>query len=83
VDRGAPGAAARACGGGPPELRARFEAVRQDILRFGIRREALRDDVARHGASAWRAELARSRPGQFDLKQDAGGITDIEFLAQY
>jgi glutamate-ammonia-ligase adenylyltransferase len=30
-----------------------------------------------------RAELSRSGTGQFDLKQDAGGITDIEFLAQY
>ena len=30
-----------------------------------------------------RAELSRSRPDQFDLKRDAGGITDIEFLAQY
>jgi glutamate-ammonia-ligase adenylyltransferase len=28
-------------------------------------------------------ELSRAGPGQFDLKQDAGGITDIEFLAQY
>jgi glutamate-ammonia-ligase adenylyltransferase len=30
-----------------------------------------------------RAELSKSRPGEFDLKRDAGGITDIEFLAQY
>jgi len=30
-----------------------------------------------------RAELSKSGPGEFDLKQDPGGITDIEFLAQY
>jgi glutamate-ammonia-ligase adenylyltransferase len=30
-----------------------------------------------------RAEHARPHPGRFDLKQDPGGITDIEFLAQY
>jgi glutamate-ammonia-ligase adenylyltransferase len=30
-----------------------------------------------------RAELSKPRPGEFDLKRDAGGITDIEFLAQY
>jgi glutamate-ammonia-ligase adenylyltransferase len=30
-----------------------------------------------------RAELSKSREDQFDLKLDAGGITDIEFLAQY
>ncbi len=30
-----------------------------------------------------RAELSHSKAGEFDLKQDAGGITDVEFLAQY
>lgn len=30
-----------------------------------------------------RQELARGGPEEFDLKQDAGGIADIEFLAQY
>jgi len=27
--------------------------------------------------------LSRSGAGQFDIKQDAGGIADIEFLVQY
>jgi glutamate-ammonia-ligase adenylyltransferase len=67
---------------GPPALRERFEALRRDILCFGIRRATLRADV-RAMRERMRAELARSRPGWFDLKQDAGGITDIEFLAQY
>ena len=30
-----------------------------------------------------RKELSRSDPAQFDIKQDAGGIADIEFLVQY
>ena len=30
-----------------------------------------------------RAELSAARAGEFDLKQDPGGIADIEFLAQY
>ena len=30
-----------------------------------------------------RRELSRSQDGQFDLKQDPGGIADIEFLTQY
>src|SRR5882672_600597 len=30
-----------------------------------------------------RTELSRSGPGEFDLKQDPGGIADIEFLVQY
>jgi glutamate-ammonia-ligase adenylyltransferase len=30
-----------------------------------------------------RRELSRAKAGEFDIKQDAGGIADIEFLAQY
>jgi glutamate-ammonia-ligase adenylyltransferase len=30
-----------------------------------------------------RKELSLARAGQFDIKQDAGGIGDIEFLVQY
>ncbi len=30
-----------------------------------------------------RRELTRAKTGEFDIKQDAGGIADIEFLAQY
>jgi glutamate-ammonia-ligase adenylyltransferase len=30
-----------------------------------------------------RQELSRAAAGEVDLKQDAGGIADIEFLAQY
>ena len=67
---------------GPPGLRERFEAVRRDVLRFGVRRDTLREDVRRM-RERMRAELASAKPGQFDLKRDAGGITDIEFLAQY
>ncbi|MDQ1309908.1 MAG: [glutamine synthetase] adenylyltransferase / [glutamine synthetase]-adenylyl-L-tyrosine, partial [Pseudomonadota bacterium] len=67
---------------GAPALRERFEALRRDILRFGVRRDTLREDV-RAMRERMRAELSRSGPDQFDLKQDAGGITDIEFLAQY
>ncbi len=67
---------------GDPALRERFEALRCDILRFAVRRETLREDV-RNMRERMRAELSKSGPGEFDLKQDAGGITDIEFLAQY
>jgi glutamate-ammonia-ligase adenylyltransferase len=67
---------------GPPALRERFESLRRDVLRHAVRRATLRDDV-RSMRERMRAELSRSGPGQFDLKQDRGGITDIEFLAQY
>jgi glutamate-ammonia-ligase adenylyltransferase len=67
---------------GDPALRERFEALRRDILRFAVRRATLKVDV-RNMRERMRAELSKSGSGQFDLKQDAGGITDIEFLAQY
>jgi glutamate-ammonia-ligase adenylyltransferase len=67
---------------GPRALRERFEAVRREILRHAVRRGTLRDDV-RAMRERMRAELVRAGPGEFDLKLDAGGITDIEFLAQY
>jgi [glutamine synthetase] adenylyltransferase / [glutamine synthetase]-adenylyl-L-tyrosine phosphorylase len=67
---------------GPPGLRERFEAVRRDVLCFGVRRETLREEVRRM-RERMRAELSSPQPGRFDLKRDAGGITDIEFLAQY
>jgi glutamate-ammonia-ligase adenylyltransferase len=30
-----------------------------------------------------RKELSKAKAGEFDIKQDAGGVADIEFLAQY
>ena len=30
-----------------------------------------------------RRELSKAGAGEFDIKQDAGGIADIEFLVQY
>jgi glutamate-ammonia-ligase adenylyltransferase len=67
---------------GPTKLRERFEAVRLDVLRSSVRRDTLRDEV-RKMRERMRAELSSPQPGQFNLKRDAGGITDIEFLAQY
>jgi [glutamine synthetase] adenylyltransferase / [glutamine synthetase]-adenylyl-L-tyrosine phosphorylase len=67
---------------GDSELRARFEAVRTDVLRHNVKREGLRAEVRRM-RERMRRELSRSGPGQFDIKQDAGGVADIEFLAQY
>ncbi|MCU0976798.1 MAG: bifunctional [glutamate--ammonia ligase]-adenylyl-L-tyrosine phosphorylase/[glutamate--ammonia-ligase] adenylyltransferase [Steroidobacteraceae bacterium] len=67
---------------GSPALRARFEHIRLDILANHVRRETLREDV-RGMRERMRGELARAGEGEFDLKQDRGGIADIEFLAQY
>ncbi len=67
---------------GSPELRERFEAVRLEALRNDVRRDKLRADVSSM-RERMRKELSRAKAGEFDIKQDAGGIADIEFLAQY
>lgn len=72
---------ARAVAGADP-LRARFEQVRLEILARHVRRERLREEV-RDMRQRMRRERSQARQGQFDLKMDAGGIADIEFLAQY
>jgi glutamate-ammonia-ligase adenylyltransferase len=67
---------------GAPELRADFEAIRLDVLSNHVRRDTLRTEV-RTMRERMRKELSRAKGSQFDIKQDAGGVADIEFLAQY
>ena len=67
---------------GSPSLRARFEIERVRILGEFVRRETLREEVSSM-RERMRRELSKAGQGQFDLKQDRGGIADIEFLAQY
>jgi glutamate-ammonia-ligase adenylyltransferase len=62
--------------------RAAFEAVRRDTLCAAVHRDTLRTDV-REMRLRMRRELSKGGAGQFDIKQDAGGIADIEFLVQY
>jgi [glutamine synthetase] adenylyltransferase / [glutamine synthetase]-adenylyl-L-tyrosine phosphorylase len=67
---------------GAPELRAEFEAIRMDVLANHIRRDTLRTEV-RTMRERMRKELSKAQDSQFDIKQDAGGVADVEFLAQY
>ena len=69
---------------GDAALRAEFERVRVDALMRFVKRDTLRTEV-RDMRLRMRKELSRARPGsgKFDIKQDAGGTADIEFLAQY
>jgi glutamate-ammonia-ligase adenylyltransferase len=67
---------------GDAGLRGRIEALRLEVLRGAVRRGDLREKVAEM-RERMRRELSAAKPGQFDLKQDRGGIADIEFLAQY
>jgi len=67
---------------GAPALCSEFERARLDVLRHAVRRETLREEV-RSMRERMRRELSKGGDGRQDLKQDAGGIADIEFLAQY
>ena len=67
---------------GDNALAQQFVAVRSEVL--GRARDAaqLQREV-REMRQKMRDALAKSKPGFFDLKQDAGGIADIEFIVQY
>jgi glutamate-ammonia-ligase adenylyltransferase len=68
--------------GGDANLRNAFEAVRRHVLCVAVHRDTLRTDV-KEMRLRMRRELSKAGAGQFDIKQDAGGIADIEFLVQY
>jgi glutamate-ammonia-ligase adenylyltransferase len=72
---------ARAVAGAAP-LRVEFESLRVEILRQYVRRATLQEEV-RGMRERMRKELSKTKPSEFNLKQDPGGIADIEFLAQY
>jgi len=67
---------------GDTRLGAEFGRIRRDVLMHAVRRGTLREDIVAM-RERMRTEHARSREGFFDLKQDRGGIADIEFIAQY
>jgi glutamate-ammonia-ligase adenylyltransferase len=67
---------------GEPALREQFEQARIEVLRKAVRRDDLRQEVRRM-RERMRENLSRARSGEFDLKQDAGGVADIEFLVQF
>lgn len=79
---------------GSERLTAEFERVRLEILGRQRELEHLREEVSQmrakmrhnHGTRNTRGGLADeafTAACQFDLKQDAGGIVDIEFMVQY
>ena len=64
-----------------------FTAIRERVLRQAREAEELRDEVLEMRAKM-RAHLGSKRTGpddieQFHIKQDTGGIVDIEFIVQY
>lgn len=71
---------------GDAELEQRFADIRREVLLMERDPETLRREV-REMRERMRRELGSGRGGSadigFDLKQDAGGIADIEFMVQY
>ncbi|WP_019141561.1 bifunctional [glutamate--ammonia ligase]-adenylyl-L-tyrosine phosphorylase/[glutamate--ammonia-ligase] adenylyltransferase [Noviherbaspirillum massiliense] len=71
---------ARFCAG-DADIGARFEALRVTILRKPRDEEKLKEEVR-----AMRRKMHDAHPnrsGLFDLKHDAGGMIDIEFVVQF
>ena len=66
---------------GAARVQAAFESIREQTLRQPRDPDALRTDVVAM-RRRMRAELDRSQPGRFDLKQGEGGLVDLEFLVQ-
>jgi [glutamine synthetase] adenylyltransferase / [glutamine synthetase]-adenylyl-L-tyrosine phosphorylase len=67
---------------GDVALGERFEAIRREILTQPRDLAKLREEVVamRHKMLS---QLAVQDADQFDLKQDPGGIIDVEFIVQY
>jgi glutamate-ammonia-ligase adenylyltransferase len=73
---------ARFCAG-DAAIGARFEAIREEVLRQdrSAREPELRNEVAKMRKRMHDAHPSHS--DRFDLKQDDGGMIDIEFIVQY
>ncbi|HEX8955044.1 MAG TPA: bifunctional glutamine synthetase adenylyltransferase/deadenyltransferase, partial [Burkholderiaceae bacterium] len=74
---------ARYCAG-DAEIGAAFEAIRETVLRR--RRDADNGEELRREVKAMRKKMRdahTNRSQLFDLKHDAGGMIDIEFIVQY
>ena len=67
---------------GSPEVCSAFEAIRRDVLVAHVDRTKLKGEVAKMRLRM-RDELSLAELGSFDIKQDPGGIADIEFLVDY
>ena len=67
---------------GSPATMAAFERVRLETLSRPRDAFVLRAEIIQM-RERMRGELDRSNEQYFDLKQGAGGITDIEFMVQY
>lgn len=67
---------------GPERLSTRFNQIRDDVLRQNRDSDKLRQEVS-DMRQKMRKSLIKGPKDHFDIKQGTGGMTDIEFMAQY
>jgi glutamate-ammonia-ligase adenylyltransferase len=67
---------------GSIEVRRAIEALRREVLTHHVDRVKLKREVAKM-RNRMRADLSTAKGGEFDLKQDPGGVADIEFLIDF
>ncbi|MCW8929448.1 MAG: bifunctional [glutamate--ammonia ligase]-adenylyl-L-tyrosine phosphorylase/[glutamate--ammonia-ligase] adenylyltransferase [Gammaproteobacteria bacterium] len=67
---------------GDERLISDFNTIRQEVLSHCRETEVLKKEV-RDMREKMRQSLAQKRKGYFDIKQDFGGVADIEFIVQY
>jgi len=67
---------------GDVKLAKRFGVIRAKVLARERKPQQLQTEV-REMRQKMRGSLSKAEAGMFDLKQDPGGIADIEFIVQY
>jgi glutamate-ammonia-ligase adenylyltransferase len=67
---------------GSQRVREEFERMRREVLTAHVNRAKLKTEVVSM-RRRMRTELSQAKNGGFDLKQDRGGLADIEFLVDY
>jgi glutamate-ammonia-ligase adenylyltransferase len=67
---------------GGSQMVKQFNEIRKTVLKLSRVKSKLQYEIT-DMRERLRKEQLRSEPGFFDLKQDTGGIVDIEFLVQY
>ncbi|WP_444995446.1 bifunctional [glutamate--ammonia ligase]-adenylyl-L-tyrosine phosphorylase/[glutamate--ammonia-ligase] adenylyltransferase [Aliikangiella sp. IMCC44359] len=67
---------------GDPAVQAEYDEIRQKVMKLPRDTEKLKHDVISMRAKM-RQQLETKQSKLIDLKQVAGGLVDIEFLAQY
>lgn len=67
---------------GTEAMAVRFRKTRNEVLKTGRKTEKLREEIVAM-RTKMRQQFSSKQAGLFDIKHDAGGMIDIEFMAQY